>query len=303
MLESGFLNLQQERHPLFCQWEITCRCNLRCVMCYTDCFNTPQKVRQELSTKEILRILDELAEAGCAEICLTGGEPLARPDFFEIYEYAKYKGFLITLFSNGTLITETVANRLRDLPPQRIEISLHGITEETFETVTAGRGSYTRCMQAIGWIIERGIPLVLKATAMTLNKNELLRIKQYAQSFGSKVRFKMGETLVPTNEGSLAPKRFELSLEELDTIEQDDSQLWKEACEQSEEKAACQSGMRTFHIDAYGSLQLCSGNRRKSYDLRQGSFKEGFYEFLPTFPCPLKSLDHTEKNACKHACA
>src|SRR5881396_2360482 len=73
------------RVPLTGQWELTCRCNLRCVMCYTDCFNHPENIRNELSTSEIIRIMDELAEAGCVELCLTGGEPLARPDFFDIY--------------------------------------------------------------------------------------------------------------------------------------------------------------------------------------------------------------------------
>src|SRR5436190_1139417 len=99
-------------YPFLCQWEITCRCNLRCVMCYTDCYNSPANIKDELSTAEILRIMDEVALAGCLELVLTGGEPLARPDFFEIYGHAKTKGFLVTLFTNGTLITETIADRL-----------------------------------------------------------------------------------------------------------------------------------------------------------------------------------------------
>ena len=68
------------RFPLSSQWEITCRCNLRCVMCYTDCFNTPDMLRQELSLREIVRIMDEIREAGCLELTLTGGEPLIRRD-------------------------------------------------------------------------------------------------------------------------------------------------------------------------------------------------------------------------------
>lgn len=302
MLELRLLNIQAERLPLFCQWEITCRCNLRCVMCYTDCFNTPEKIRQELATHEILRIMDELAKAGCAELCLTGGEPLARPDFFQIYEYAKQKGFLVTVFTNGTLISEAMADRFAALPPLRIEISLHGITEKTFETITQGAGSFERCLKAIELLQEREIPLVLKATAMTLNKDELLKIKHYVENLGPGIRFKLGESLVPTNEGSLDPKRFELSLEELDEIEQEDNQLWKEVCAQEEKTTSCHSGEFTCHIDAYGQLQLCSGNRRKSYDLRKGSFQEGFYEFLPTFPCPLKVKQNVGERSCEHAC-
>ncbi|MFO0733882.1 MAG: radical SAM protein [Nitrospiraceae bacterium] len=67
--------------PLACQWEVTCRCNLHCVMCYTDCFNVPEQIRRELPLSDLLRILDQLAEAGTLELCITGGEPLMRPDF------------------------------------------------------------------------------------------------------------------------------------------------------------------------------------------------------------------------------
>src|SRR5437899_3341517 len=90
--------------PLSGQWELTCRCNLRCVMCYTDCFNTPDMLRQELSFREIIRIMDEIREAGCLELTFTGGEPLARRDFLDIYAHAKQEGFLVTVFTNGTLV-------------------------------------------------------------------------------------------------------------------------------------------------------------------------------------------------------
>ena len=167
-----------ERH-LELMLDTTNKCNLRCVMFYTDCFNRPEKIREELTTTEILRIMDELAEAGCIELALTGGEPLARSDFFDIYEHARTGGFLVTLLTNGTLITEEIADRLASLPPHRIEISLHGITERTFEQVTQGSGSFARCMRAIGLLCDRKLPLLLKTTAMTVNRDEVLAIKRY----------------------------------------------------------------------------------------------------------------------------
>jgi MoaA/NifB/PqqE/SkfB family radical SAM enzyme len=277
-----------DRFPLACQWEITCRCNLHCVMCYTDCFNRPEKIREELSTDEILRIMDELAEAGCLELCLTGGEPLARPDFFQLHEHATHLGFLVTLFTNGTLITESVADRLAALPPHRIEISLHGLTQDTFEKVTLGRGSFQRCRQAIDWLIERRIPLTLKTTAMTLNHQEVLAIKQYVQGLGS-VTYKLGEDMRPALDGSGEPFQFAIPPTALEELNRQDPQLWKEASQkQTHDTRPCQSGMQRFHIDAYGILQLCSGNRAQGYDLRKGSFKEGFYNHVPTFGCQWK---------------
>ncbi len=278
-----------DRFPLSCQWEMTCRCNLHCVMCYTDCFNRPDMIRHELTTAEILRIMDELAEAGTLELCLTGGEPLARPDFFQLYEHAVRCGFLVTVFSNGTLITEAHADRFAALRPHRIEISLHGLTDQTFEMVTLGRGSFQRCRQSIALLVERRIPLVLKTTAMTLNRQEVLEIKRYVQSLGS-VGYKLGQELRPGLDGSGEPFRFSLSPEAIEDLNSQDPQLWEEACrKQGQETLPCRSGMQRFHIDAYGFMQLCSGNRAQGYDLRKGSFKEGFYEHLPTFGCRWKA--------------
>lgn len=278
-----------ERFPLACQWELTCRCNLRCVMCYTDCRNNPDSVRRELTTAEIVRILDQLIEAGLLELCLTGGEPLARADFFEIYEYAVSRGLLVTLFTNGTLITESVADRLAALPPHRVEISLHGTTAGTFEQVTQGAGSHARCMDAIRLLLARRIPLLMKTTALTLNRNEILAVKAYAASLGP-VAFRLGEDLRPELDGGAGPFRYALSRQELDELNRQDQDLWSEACRKSgTDLPPCNSGMRRFHIDAYGGLQLCSGNRRQSYDLRHGSFREGFYDALPGFACEWKT--------------
>ena len=278
-----------ERYPLCCQWEITCRCNLRCIMCYTDCFNRPEQIRDELRTEEIFRIMDELAEAGCIELALTGGEPLARPDFFEIYEHAKAGGFLVSLLTNGTLITEAVADRLAALPPHRVEISLHGITERTFDLVTQGSGSFTRCMRAIGLLRDRKLPLLLKTTAMTVNKDEVLAIKRYVNGLEG-VGYTLGEELRPTLEGSDSPGLLALSDQELQVLNRQDTELWTETCRnQTQPPSPCRSGERSCHIDAYGQLQLCSGNRLRGYDLRRGSFKDGFYHHLPTFPCPAKT--------------
>ena len=274
-----------ERFPVACQWEITCRCNLRCVMCYTDCFNRPEFMRQELHTSEILRIMDELAEAGTLELCLTGGEPMARTDFFDIYDHAIQRGFLVTVFTNGTLMTEVHADRFAALPPHRIEISLHGATQETFERITQGRGSHDRCLQAIRLLLDRHIPLVLKTTAMTLNQHEVLTIKRYVASLGS-VGYKLGEEMRPELDGGAGPFHYSLSEQALTTLNRQDDDLWAEACrQQSAVCSPCRSGMQRFHIDAYGHLQLCSGNRTRSYDLRTGSFREGFFEALPTFAC------------------
>jgi MoaA/NifB/PqqE/SkfB family radical SAM enzyme len=292
-----------DRFPVVCQWEITCRCNLRCRMCYTDCFNHPDLVRRELTTSEIIHIMDEMAEVGLLELCLTGGEPMARTDFFELYEHAILCGFLVTVFTNGTLISESDADRFAALRPHQIEISLHGTTQETFEQITQGRGSHERCLQAVRLLLDRDIPLVLKTTAMTLNRHEILAIKRYAESLGP-VRFKLGEEMRPELDGGMGPFQYGLSDQELTALNRQDKNLWDEACrKQPTDCLPCRSGMQKFHIDAYGQLQLCSGNRTHSYDLRTGSFREGFFTALPTFPCAwnISPTQNTVQSVGHHA--
>ena len=290
MLPRDKLHHLPERFPVACQWEITCRCNLHCVMCYTDCFNRPDFIRQELATQDILRIMDEMADAGTLELCLTGGEPMIRPDFFHIYEHAIRRGFLVTVFTNGTLITEAAADHFAALRPHQIEISLHGLTKEIFERITQGTGSYHRCLDGIKLLLDRQVPLTLKSTAMTLNQHEILAIKQYVASLGS-VRYKLGEEMRPELDGGAGPFHYALSEGDLRILNQQDADLWKESCQQprTDDLPPCRSGMQRFHIDAHGRLQLCSGNRLQSYDLRNGSFREGFFEAMPTFACAWKA--------------
>ena len=293
-------NTAGQRVPLSGQWELTCRCNLRCVMCYTDCFNTADRLRQELTLPEIIRIMDEIQEAGCLELTLTGGEPLMRNDFLDIYTSAKQKGFLISVFTNGTLLTERLVEWWTKYPPAMIEISLHGFGEHSFEQITRGQGSYARCMAGIHLILARQLPLTLKTTGMTVNRDEILKIKEYVsrlgERYGTKVGYRFGSDIRARLDGSDDVFSYQLADEEIIAIEQADPEFRAERSRQDDRRQTmvrqgqglCVGGQRKFHIDAYGQLQLCSNNRRESYDLRRGSFREGFYDVLPHFPCPAR---------------
>ena len=281
------------RFPLSGQWELTCRCNLECVMCYTDPFNTPERIQQELSYPEIARVLEELREAGCVELCFTGGEPLARKDFLDIYSNAKQKGFLLTVFTNGTLITPEMADYWVQYPPKMVEISLHGLDPHSFDSITQGPGSHRRCMRGIELILDRSLPLTLKTTGMTVNRDEIMEIKDYVDRLG-KVQYKFGSEIRVRLDGSEDVYEYQLDQDEITEIERSDDDFCAERVRQDElrEKAVqqdqdlCAGGKYKFHIDAYGRLQLCSMNRRQSYDLRQGSSTRGSMSLYPAFPVP-----------------
>ncbi|NIM59465.1 MAG: radical SAM protein [Candidatus Aminicenantes bacterium] len=290
ILEEGYSEFSERFHtqsskhriPTDGAFEVTFRCNLRCRHCYVV-----QEEEAELSTQEIYRILDEIAEAGCLWLLITGGEPLTRKDFQDIYLYAKRKGFLITLFTNGTLITPEITNFLIKWPPFTLEITLYGITQETYERFTDVPGSFKRCMKGIKLLTEKKIPLKLKTMVTTLNKDELWNIKEFAESLGADFRF--DPHISPRIDGSKEPCKLRIPAEEvveLDLIDGRRSEEWKEFCQKYWGKVNadflynCGGGISSFSIDPYGRLSICEASRTPSYDLRRGSFKQGWSEFL-----------------------
>jgi radical SAM protein with 4Fe4S-binding SPASM domain len=278
-----------QRIPIVGSLELTFRCNLRCVHCYVAHGHGGIPDQTELSYGEICNILDQIVDEGCLWLLLTGGEPLLRPDFLDIYTYAKRKGLLFNLFTNGTLITPRIADYLADWRPFVVEITLYGRTQETYERITGVPGSHARCMQGIDLLLERGVPLKLKTMLMTLNQHELWDIKAYAESLG--VAFRFDPMMNAGLEGSRAPIAFRLSPEEVVQFDLADAKRlaeWQQFWERSLGVRAddrylyvCGAGLRSFHIDPYGKLSVCLISRVPDYDLRQGSFREGWCEFLP----------------------
>ncbi|MGH9756205.1 MAG: radical SAM protein, partial [Candidatus Acidiferrales bacterium] len=168
-----------QRAPVEVSIEVTRRCPLECRHCYNNLPMSDSAARSaEMTLDEYRRLLDELAEAGCLWVLFTGGEIFARRDFLEIYSYAKSKGFLITLFTNGTMVTSRVADFLADWRPFAIEITMYGATRETYEALTRIPGSYDRCMRGIRLLRERHLPLKLKTVPTSINRHEVFEMQR-----------------------------------------------------------------------------------------------------------------------------
>jgi len=282
------IGLNQRRMPASGSMELTFCCNLHCKHCYIGDHRSGQSQLKELSTDEIRGILDQMADAGTLWLLLTGGEPLLRPDFQEIYSYAKHKGFILSLFTNGTLLTPEKVDFLADLPPHNTEITLYGATQETYERVTGIKGSFARCMQGIDLLMSRGIYLKLKAMAMTLTVVDIPAMQAFAQSLG--VEFRYDPMLINDIDRRQSPYPLRLSAEEIVQLELADSvrlQEWQRFYNQQsgieinkELLFSCGAGINNYHIDPFGRLTVCMSAREKSFDLRKGSFKEGWEVFL-----------------------
>ncbi|MBN2549126.1 MAG: radical SAM protein [Anaerolineales bacterium] len=277
-----------QRIPLIGSLELGYRCNLRCQHCYVAHAHTGLPGRQELTAAEIQRILDEVVDEGCLWFLLTGGEPLLRRDFPEIYLYAKRKGLLLNLFTNGTLLTPQLADLLAEWRPFNIEITLYGATQETYERVTGIPGSHAHAMRGIELLLERNLPLKLKTMLMTLNIHELEAMKAFTRNLG--LDFRYDAMLHARLDGSHKPHELRLSPQQVVQLDVEDPERmrsWHEFCDlfvapppDTPYLYRCGAGIKSFHIDPYGQLSLCITSREPSYDLRQGSFHEGWVDFL-----------------------
>jgi len=286
------------RVPLEVSIEVTRRCPLECLHCYNNLPMSDQQARsQELSKKEHYKLLDEIAEMGCVWLLFTGGEIFARKDFLEIYTHAKRKGFLITLFTNGTVITEKTADYLREWPPFAIEITLYGRTKETYEKLTAIPGSYERCLRGIRLLRDRGLPLKLKTVATTVNKHEVLGMKQFAEE-ELQLEFKHDSLISPRIDCSQSPLGVRLSPEEVVALDLHSPRVATEYRQMAEREIGrpvepepgqpedgstvygCGGGVSAFAIDPYGRMSICVLSHRETYDIRSGSVKEGWERFL-----------------------
>jgi MoaA/NifB/PqqE/SkfB family radical SAM enzyme len=162
--------------------EITARCNNNCRHCY---INLPVGDRtakeRELSTEEITNIADQAVSLGALWCTISGGEPLVRPDFPDIYLGLKRKGLLNRVYTNATLINEEHVHLFKRYPPYNIEVTVYGVTKETYEAVTRRPGSYEGFIQGLDLLLENGIKVRLKAMALRSNLHEIDEIARFCR--------------------------------------------------------------------------------------------------------------------------
>lgn len=162
-------------------WNITKRCNLRCLHCYID---AGEAEANELTTKEALDVVDQMAEVGVPLILFTGGEPLVRHDFFEIAQYARDRGIKLVLSTNGTLITPEVAKRLKEVGVVYVGVSLDSISAEFHDRFRGVQGSFAAALAGIKNAIEAGLDVGLRFVVTAKNIHEVGEYVDFAASLG-----------------------------------------------------------------------------------------------------------------------
>ena len=164
-------------------FELTPRCNMSCNMCYVHL--TPQQipaVGRELSAAEWIEIARQARDAGMLELTLTGGEPLAKPDFREIYEVLSEMGFFIQLYTNGYGLDQDTFNWLMERPPHYMRFTMYGASDETYERVCGVKNGFTRVSRAIEMVREAGIPTYMVTTITRENEQDFPQIAEFART-------------------------------------------------------------------------------------------------------------------------
>lgn len=284
------------------QLELTYRCNLHCVHCYTDPYNNRQDVRKELSLDEIKRILDELADLEIVFLNLTGGEIFTHPHFFEIYDYAYRKGFLLMLYTNGTIITPGVIERLQEAPPFSIDISCHSVNEAAFDRFTQVPGSFRNFMKGMELLRHSGLPFCFKTKAMNWNKEELPQIKAFVESFGQPFGFTT--SLSPRLNGDLSSLAYRLTPGDLSALEDPLQQTENaEPCQEADGWPApptdrlyrCGCATDSIHISAWGELGTCTLQYECRASLRERSVKDAIAKVFGE----IRSLRYSSDSPCR----
>ena len=162
-------------------WNSTKTCNLKCMHCYMG--SDAQKYKDELTTDEAKKFIDDLAEFRVPVLLFSGGEPLIRPDFFELAEYAQKAGVRPTLSTNGTLITREVAQRIKDIGVGYVGISLDGL-KDVNDKFRGVEGAYEKAMKGIENCVAVGQRVGLRFTINQHNARELDKIFDFIEEEG-----------------------------------------------------------------------------------------------------------------------
>lgn len=279
------------KQPNVCQFELTFGCGLNCNYCYISCYNKSHYIKKELNTKQVKFLLDKIYEAGIIWLCFTGGDPLSRKDFLDIYVYAKKKGFIVTVFTNGYSMTKKIADKFKEMPPFVIEMTLNGVSRKVYEKITRVRGSYAKAMSGIRMMRKRNLPLKIKTQVTKDNLQELPKIKEFVKNRGlvfhpsADLYARLNCDLAPCNL-RISPREFFGSKDNKQLPDEDECR--RPDAEHREPDTGYQKqffpcaigGGDGIQIDPYGHTFACSLIRKPSFNLLQADINEARNKIL-----------------------
>jgi radical SAM protein with 4Fe4S-binding SPASM domain len=272
--------------PLYIAWEVTLQCNARCLHCYSNSGPGVQHP-QQLSTNEALRIIDQLAEAGLLILAFSGGEPLIRRDIFGLIKRAVENALVVNLASNGALIDEKMAVRLKEAGVRSITISLDGARAETHDDFRRFPGLFDRTIRAIQTLVKNDHRVVVSFTPTIRNYQEGPDVVALAHSLGANA-VNMSE-YVPAGRGT---RKLALPADTLREVVHQWIEMRREYAdrmriiwhdcrvallvpeEEQDRYSGCGAGKLTARICVDGTLTPCVFLSNSAGNLRSSSFRD-----------------------------
>jgi len=278
------------RLPLAGSLDLTYRCNNRC----RHCWLRTKDGSGELSTKEIIALVDAARAMGCRDWGISGGEPMLRPDFAEIFDYITTHTKTYSINTNGTLITEEIAKLMTRKGSKMVAI--YGATAEVHDHVTQNPGSFAATMHGFSLLKEAGAGFIVQIIPMKDNYHQLQEMIKLAKSLSP--HYRIGAPWLYLSAGADPERNAEIEAQRLpprDVVELDrpdfsslesvgDGEHPK--CPAGDDRlfAACIKGRRDFHIDPYGMMSFCAflKDPEMMYNLREGTFQDAWDRFIPS---------------------
>ncbi|HZQ22008.1 MAG TPA: radical SAM protein [Terriglobales bacterium] len=267
--------------PIDVHFDITYRCNERCVHCYLD-----HDDHGELTTAEIKDVIRQLADAQVFFLTFSGGEVFLRRDFLELVEYARSLLFNVKVKTNGVMIRQSEAERLRALGVEQIQLSVYSHRPEVHDAITKLPGSLERTIKAIRFLKSHGLKVIMANVLMTANMRDHAGVQALARELG--VRYSLDPTITPRMDGDTSVLKLRIPGSELREVFHNDALIGdaKEFCAPPQPASdddldgyPCSAAHSACYISPYGDVFPCvqfplpSGNvrRQKFLDIWQNS--------------------------------
>lgn len=273
-------------------------------MCYVR--KTASEVKQHnrpiMNLEEWLSVAEKMREQGTLYLLLTGGEPFLWPDFWKLYEKLHHMGFLISINTNGTLLDASSIQRLQQMPPVRLNITLYGASDDTYFRLCGVHGMYTRVVHAIEGLKEAGIQVKLNGSITPENAGDLDQLIDYAQS--RKLVLQATSYMFPPlrRDGSMVGKnerftpaqaayyrlhiyrrqfgeeRYHRYLQKVLAGMDEPLSLDESCTDPLDGKVRCRAGKAAFWVTWDGYMSLCGVIPGYKTDLRQEGFEKSWEE-------------------------
>lgn len=292
-----YAKASHNRVPLGAGFELTPVCNFSCKMCYVR--RTPEQVRREgkqlIPWQRWLRLAEQCRDAGMLYLLLTGGEPFLYPGFRELYERLHDMGLLLSINSNGTLIDRETVAWLKERMPTRINVTLYGASPDTYERICGNRAGYQKTVDAIDLLVEAGIPVVINASMVPENADDLEKIIEFgrARNLNTRVatymfppvRREAEETdsrFTPEESARLNMRRLRCQMDEQaywqllrDRAEGVTSAESSDDWGNTEEFMRCRAGRSSFWVSWEGMMSACG---LMDFPMSADPFRESFLD-------------------------